>query len=172
MRAKMGWLGAAALVVAVAAVCVAVMGAAPQGGNIDSSVKALLTAHSQAMSSHNLNGVMALWSSRPDIVVMGTGPNEAYSGKESVENAYKQFFTRYKAGSVKQDIYWMRSASRNDAGWFMAMTKVEATTDQGPRSTGINWSGVLLKENGKWRLAAVHFSQLMSPEALAAEEAK
>ncbi len=51
------------------------------GGDIESEVKALLEKHGKAFGEQNLAGVMEVFSSDADIVLMGTGPGELYKGR-------------------------------------------------------------------------------------------
>ena len=62
------------------------------------TVKAVMEQHNQAFNAQDLKGVMTLYSSDPNTVLMGTGPGEAYVGDEGIAGAYNQFFSRFKAG--------------------------------------------------------------------------
>ncbi len=143
------------------------------GGDIEAEVKALLEKHDKAFSEQNLPGVMEVYSSDADIVLMGTGPGELYKGREGIEGAYSQFFKNFAPGTLTHDYYWMKAGSLDDAAWFMAMSQSSANAGDAKKDFGINLSGALRKENGTWRIVTMHFSALMEgKEAGAQAEAK
>jgi hypothetical protein len=43
-------------------------------------VKTVMEQHNQSFNAQDLNGVMTLYASNPNTVLMGTGPGEAYVG--------------------------------------------------------------------------------------------
>ncbi|MGE0085659.1 MAG: nuclear transport factor 2 family protein [Desulfococcaceae bacterium] len=137
--------------------------------DIENEVKALLAQHDKAFSEQNLTGIMEVFSSDADIVLMGTGPGECYKGKEGVSGAYTEFFKNFAPGTLTHNYYWLKAGSKDDAAWFMAMSQSAANAKEGKKEFGINSSGFLKKENGKWRFAAMHFSILFEGRA---EEAK
>src|ERR1700674_5930157 len=62
---------------------------AAEGANPDlDQIRALLRAHDEAFTSHDLNGVMACFTEKA--AIMGTGPGEIWSGPEEI----KAFLTR------------------------------------------------------------------------------
>jgi uncharacterized protein (TIGR02246 family) len=136
---------------------------------IENEVKALLEQHDKAFSEQNLAGVMEVFSSGADIVLMGTGPGECYKGKEGVAGAYTEFFKNFAPGSLTHNYYWIKAGSQNDAAWFMAMSQSAVTAKEGKKEFGINLSGFLKKEDGKWRIVTMHFSLLFEGKP---EEAK
>ncbi len=128
--------------------------------DIENEVKALLAQHDKAFSEQNLAGVMETYASDADLVLMGTGYGECYKGKEGVAGAYTEFFKNFAPGTLTHNYYWLKAGSQNDAAWFMAMSQSGADTKDGKKEFGINSSGFMKKENGKWRIVAMHFSLL------------
>ena len=59
-------------------------------------IRALLKAHDDAMTSHDLEGVLATLA--PKAVIIGTGPGEVWSGPEEIKDAYEHFFQGYDKG--------------------------------------------------------------------------
>ena len=53
-------------------------------------IRALLKAHDEAMTNHDLKGVMACLAERA--AIMGTGPGEVWVGPGEIKTAYKHFF--------------------------------------------------------------------------------
>jgi ketosteroid isomerase-like protein len=140
---------------------------AQQQSSAKSIVTSLMQKHNQAFANRDLNGVMATWSSDPNVVIVGTGPGEYYVGRDSIRNAYANFFKKFKPGSMKVEYYQPVTGANADSAWFSAMSKVEMNTGNGVKDRGINWSGTMQKQNGKWGLVVLHFSSLMPGEAQA-----
>lgn len=127
---------------------------------ITTQVKALLDQHNKAFNEQDLKGVMEVYASDPDIVLMGSGPGEAYVGKEGIEGAYNGFFTRFKARDLKFRNDWITINSRGDVAWFAVTTHMEFKASKKSAEKIFNFTGTLEKEAGKWRIVAMHFSRL------------
>ena len=68
--------------------------AAPAADNPEiEGVRALLTAHDEAMTNHDMKGVLATFS--PKAVIIGSGPGELWSGADEIEGAYENFFKSF-----------------------------------------------------------------------------
>jgi hypothetical protein len=52
-------------------------------------IRALLKAHDEAMTNHDLNGVMACLTEKA--AIMGTGPGEIWVGPQAIKVAYEHF---------------------------------------------------------------------------------
>jgi ketosteroid isomerase-like protein len=128
-------------------------------------VKALLAKHNAAFSAQDMNAVMALYSAEPQTYLMGTGEGEWYVGHEGIRGAYTSFCAGFTKDSLKIDYSTLTAARRGNAGFFMAMSTLEGKTATGEaRKLSVNWSGVVSREDGVWKLRAVHFSHLMAAE--------
>ncbi len=128
-------------------------------------VKALLQQYDKAFSAQDLKGVMETYASGPDIFLMGTGPGECYFGKEGIEGAHSQFFTRFDAGTLSVNYAWIHAGSKGDVAWFFAEAQAKGKVKNEEKKMEFNLSGTLEKHGGKWRFAAMHFSRLgVGPE--------
>ena len=127
---------------------------------LDADVRALLAQHDKAFNAQDLKGVMDTYASAPNIVLMGTGPGEAYVGEEAIGSAYNQFFTRFKANVLHFKYDWISVGAKDNVAWFAATVTVQATIDNKKRERAFNISGTLEKTEGKWRFLSMHFSRL------------
>jgi uncharacterized protein (TIGR02246 family) len=135
-------------------------------------IQAVLEQHNKAFNAQDLKGVMTMYSSDPNCVLMGTGPGEAYVGDEAIGAAYNQFFTRFEAGSLSFKPDWVASASKGNYAWFAVTTTMEGTVKQEKKERAFNFSGTLQKEKGKWRIVSFHFSRLGAEQQGAGEQPK
>ena len=63
----------------------------PQEANPEvEKIRALLKAHDEAMTNHDLKGVMATLTEKA--AIMGTGPGEVWIGPDELKVAYEHFF--------------------------------------------------------------------------------
>jgi uncharacterized protein (TIGR02246 family) len=121
-------------------------------------IRAVLKAHDEAMTSHNLEGVLATLA--PKAVILGTGPGEVWSGPVEIKEAYTNFFMDFDKG--QQDFtYHVRFGELSDAmGWLMASGEVKGKKDGKDFAFPMNLSLTASKATGEWKIAALHFSTL------------
>ncbi len=127
---------------------------------LDADVRALLEQHDKALSAQDLKGVMDTYASAPNIVLMGTGPGEAYVGEEAIGSAYNQFFNRFKANTLNFKYDWIAVGSKDNVAWFAATVTAQGMVNKEKRERAFNISGTLEKTEGNWRFLSLHFSRL------------
>jgi ketosteroid isomerase-like protein len=130
------------------------------GAKLTGEVTALLKQHDAAFSAQDIKGVMQTFVAGPEIFVMGTGPGEIYRGKEGVEAAYNQFFTKFDKGAVNFSYTWVSAGSKDNMAWFAAEGVIKGKAKGEMKEMGFNLSGTLAKEKNKWSFVAMHFSRL------------
>jgi len=121
-------------------------------------IRALLKAHDDAMTNHNVEGVLAALA--PKAVVMGTGPGEIWSGPEELKDAYTHFFADFDKG--QQDFtYHVRMGELSaEMGWLFASGEVRGKKAGKEFAFPLNVSLTVSKATGEWKIAALHFSTL------------
>ncbi len=119
----------------------------------------LLKAHDDAMTNHNLAGVLATLA--PKAVVMGTGPGEFWTTSEQIKTAYQHFFEGFDKG--QQDFtYHVRQGDLGaDMGYLFASGEIKGKKGGKPFAFPINLSVTVSKVGGAWKIAAMHFSNLV-----------
>ena len=123
-------------------------------------VKTVMEQHNKAFNAHDLKGVMTLYASDPNAILMGTGPGEAYVGDEAIGGAYNEFFKRFDANTLSFKYSWLCAGAAGDVAWFAVTTTFEGTLDKEKKERLLNMTGTLRKEKGKWRFVSMHFSRL------------
>lgn len=119
----------------------------------------LLKAHDDAMTNHDMKGVMATFA--PKAVVMGTGPGEFWTTPEQIQDAYKHFFEGFDKG--QQDFkYHVRSGDlAGDMGYLFTSGEIKGKKGGKAFAFPINLSVTVSKVGGSWKIAAMHFSNLV-----------
>jgi uncharacterized protein (TIGR02246 family) len=159
-----------AIIAGVAGITAAVAGAptadaqASQGANPDlDQIRALLRAHDEAFTNHDLNGVMACLTE--NAAIMGSGPGEIWSGPDEIKVAYEHFFEGFDKGEQKFEYQFRIGGVTSEMGWLMAAGNVTGKKDGKELAFPLNLSLTVAKKEGKWLIAAMHFSTLTGGKA-------
>jgi uncharacterized protein (TIGR02246 family) len=123
-------------------------------------VRALLQAHNEAFSNHDMGGVLACFTE--EAAIMGSGPGEIWSGPDEIKAAYQHFFTIFDKGSQKFEHQFRIGGLTSEMGWTMTAGDVTAKNEGKDFSFPLNLSLTVAKNEGKWLIAAMHFSTLTS----------
>jgi ketosteroid isomerase-like protein len=124
-------------------------------------IRALLRAHDEAFTNHDLDGVMACLSEKA--AIMGTGPGEVWSGPDEIKVAYQHFFEGFDKGQQHFEYQFRIGKLSSDMGWMMTAGNVTGKKDGKDFAFPLNLSLTVAKEGGKWKIAAMHFSTLTGP---------
>jgi len=126
------------------------------------AIHALLKAHDDAMTNHDLKGVMATLTEKT--AIMGTGPGEMWVGPEEIKDAYEHFFQGYDKGQQEFEYKFKHGGLSSDMGWLMASGNIKAKKDGKAVVFPINVSLTVAKAGGQWKIASMHFSTLTGPD--------
>ncbi len=132
-------------------------------------VKALLKAHDEAMTNHDLAGVMACLTDNDNAAIMGTGPGEMWTGPQEIKVAYEHFFEGYDKGEQDFEYHFKVGGLGVDMGWLMASGNIIGKKNGKEFTYPLNVSLTVTKKDGKWMIASMHFSTLTGGSAKASE---
>jgi uncharacterized protein (TIGR02246 family) len=121
-------------------------------------IRALVKAHDEAMTNHDLSGVMKCLTE--NAAIMGTGPGEFWVGPEEIKTAYEHFFETFDKGAQDFEYQFKIGGVATDMGWLMASGNVTAKKDAKEFTFPMNISLTAAKKSDEWRIAALHFSTL------------
>ena len=121
-------------------------------------VRALLRAHDEAFTNQDLNGVLECFNEKA--AIMGTGPGEIWSGPEEIKAAYQRFFETFDKGDQKFEYQFKIGRLSSEMGWLMTSGNVNGKKDGKEFTFPLNLSLTVGKMDGKWLIAAMHFSTL------------
>ena len=124
------------------------------------NIKKLLQAHDDAMSKHDLKGVLATLDDHA--AVMGTGPGEMWQGKDELKVAYQHFFMTHDKGDQDYKPSFRVGGLTTKMGWLMTSGNVEGKREGKAFSYPLNISLTVEKTDGVWKINAMHFSTLTS----------
>jgi ketosteroid isomerase-like protein len=127
------------------------------------SIRAVLKAHDDAMTNHNLEGVLAVLS--PKAVIMGTGPGEVWATLAEIKEAYGHFFQGFDKGQQDFTYYVKHGELSAEMGWLVVSGEVKGKKDGKDIAFPMNVSATVSKAGGSWKIAAMHFSTLTNDVA-------
>ena len=134
------------------------------------AIRALLKAHDDAMTNHDLKGVMATLTEKASI--MGSGPGEMWVGPEEIKDAYEHFFQGYDKGHQDFEYKFKHGGLGSDMGWLMASGNIKAKKDGKAIELPMNVSLTVVKAGDQWKIASMHFSTLTGPDEAKAKSGK
>ncbi len=125
-------------------------------------VRALLKAHDDATTAHDMDGVLATLAE--DAAIMGTGPEEMWAGKAELKVAYEHFFMVYDKGEQDFEYDYRIGDLGADMGWMLTSGTVVGKLKGEEFAYPLNVSLTVTKKSGSWKIAAMHFSTFTSGE--------
>jgi ketosteroid isomerase-like protein len=126
-------------------------------------IRALLKQHDDAMTSHNLEGVLAVLA--PKAVLMGSGPGEIWSTPEEMKEAYTNFFSDFDKGEQHFTYHVKFGGLSSEMGWLIASGEIQSKKDGKSIDFPLNISLTVTKIGESWKIAAMHFSTLTGEKA-------
>jgi uncharacterized protein (TIGR02246 family) len=123
---------------------------------------ALLGRHDDALNQKDLDGLMALYAEGANTTMMGTGPGERWEGKEAIKEAFGQIIKDYDKGSQSHSCYWKAGGINGDMAWIAAMCTMSDKLKNRKREYELNISAVFEKQNDKWLVRSMHYSNVVS----------
>lgn len=123
-------------------------------------IRALLRAHDEAFTNQDLDGVMACFAAKA--AIMGTGPGEVWSGPDEIKTAYQHFFDGFDKGQQHFEYQFRIGGVTTEMGWMMTAGNVTGQKKEKEFAFPVNISLTVAKYDGKWLIAAMHFSTLTS----------
>ena len=120
------------------------------------NIRALLEAHDAAMTAHDMEGVLA--SQAKKSVLIGTGPGEIWAGPEELKGAYEKFFETFDKGEQKFEYQYRLGDIGDGMAWLVTAGNVTGKKDGKEFAYPLNVSITVVKEDGKWKIASMHYS--------------
>jgi ketosteroid isomerase-like protein len=133
-------------------------------------IRALLRAHDEAFTNHDLNGIMACLTEKA--AIMGSGPGEIWSGPDEIKVAYEHFFEGFDKGEQKFEYQFRIGGLMSEMGWLMTAGSVNGKKEAKEFAFPLNLSLTVEKRDGMWLIAAMLFSTLTGDSATGTKDTK
>jgi uncharacterized protein (TIGR02246 family) len=155
-----GWRRYAVLLFALC-LCAPLFLAQTQQGAASAEIAELLNKHDDAMNQQNLDAVVALYSSDPKTMMIGTGPGEKFQGSAEIRAAYTEMFKDYDKGTLTHDCYWKDGRVSGNVAWGGFMCKFTDSKGKKKRDYELNVTAVAENQGGKWQFVMLHYSNVV-----------
>lgn len=146
--------------VAVAVALVFIWGglsfAADTDAALEKEIKDFVQNYTEAFQAKDLDTIMAMYSE--NAVLLGTGPGERFLGKEEISGAYLEYFKAFD--KEESTLTWYKAGSQGDVVWVSGMSHIDTYFKNQKTQFALNWSLVLVKQDGAWKFAQRHISNI------------
>ncbi|MGW8193940.1 MAG: SgcJ/EcaC family oxidoreductase [Desulforhopalus sp.] len=132
------------------------------GGETLEGVRSTLQNYLKAFQAKDIEGVMAVFADAPNTVLMGTGPDEIWLGKDNIRMAHHAFFGNFEKESSERTL--VSVGANGDAAWLTGYITVTEQNKEAADTYQINLSIVLERVENTWYITAMHFSNLTGPQ--------
>ena len=131
------------------------------GGQTAEEIRALFESYIAAFEAKDIDRVMAAFADAPNTVMMGTGPDEIWLGKENIRAAHMALMASAKMEASERTLVSM--GAHDNVEWASGFILVTQKLEGRDNSYQINLSMVFERTEGKWYITAMHFSNLTGP---------
>ena len=111
-----------------------------------------------ALESADTGKVLSFYAKSPNVVLIGTG-DEFLTGYDSLENFYKDLTSSlYEWEKRNFTLLELKVKILDGVAWFSSKLEFGFELNGKPMEKNIRFSGVLIKEEGMWKLVQTHMS--------------
>jgi ketosteroid isomerase-like protein len=122
-----------------------------------SEIEAVLSKFNELYGKKDIDGLMALYSDAPGVVAIGSGKFQQSIGREAIEAAYKEEFSKFGEIKTVEHKTLSLTISRKIASLAADVYITALIKDELTRRTG-RLTAVLKKIHGNWFFIQTHFS--------------
>ena len=133
------------------------------GGETLEGIRSALQGYITAFQAEDIDGVMAHFADAPNTVMMGTGPDEIWLGKEDIRTAHHAFFADFEKEDSERTL--VSVGADGNTAWFAGYILVTQQRKNNTTDTfQVNLSMVFERLDDKWYITTMHFSNLTGPK--------
>ncbi len=104
----------------------------------------------------DIEASMALWTTDPDLVAIGTGADELRLGPEELRRGLRRDFEQ--AEKVLITTEWLSISTAGNVAWSAANVRLTATINGETATLPCRMTNVYEKRNGTWQIMLLHLS--------------
>ena len=120
-------------------------------------VLGVLRAFNDHLAARDLVGVLSLFVSDPDVILVGSEAGEFAVGLSELRAFFQRIFARQ--GTFRFEWRTSRVSVEGDVAWFFAVTLAHYDEPGNPATVPYRTTGVLARRGDRWRLAHYHGSE-------------
>jgi len=124
----------------------------------ETEIKALIEAAWERYAQQDLEGVLALWTTDPDLTILGVGDGQQICvGQDAWRDALQDQFERLE--DPKVTIEWHSISAAGNVAWSAATVMIENTTNGERVALPTQQTAICEKRGGAWHIMQVHTSR-------------
>lgn len=124
---------------------------------IEQEVLGVLGAFNDQLTARDLDGVLGLFVSDPDVTLVGSEAGEIAVGPRELRAFFQRIFAR--TGSFRFEWRTCRVSAEGDVAWFFADAVARYSEPEGVASVSYRTTGVLKRHGDRWLFAHYHGSE-------------
>lgn len=130
--------------------------------DIEAAVRAVLRAVNDALERRDLDGLLTLFASDPDVSLIGSEAGETAVGPSELRMFFEGLFAR--AGTFSFDWDSSTVSARGDIAWFVADASTRYLEGQHVTEIPYRTTGILERQQDRWLLIHYHGSEPVPPQ--------
>lgn len=124
-----------------------------------SKIKAVLDQYVIANEEQNFSLLESIWAPYDKIVLLGTDSDEKFMGWKEIEKAIKRQFEAFTDTYIVVSEQNIRINSTGNTAWFSEIMNYNFIyNNEAMRFSGVRFTGVLEKIEGRWLIVQGHVS--------------
>ena len=123
-------------------------------------VLGVLRAFNSQLAAHDLEGVLGLFVSDPDVILVGSEVGEIAIGPSELRAFFQRIFAR--PGTFRFEWRTCRVSVEGDVAWFFADTLAHYSEPGNAVTVPYRTTGVFARRGDRWQLAHYHGSEPVS----------
>lgn len=116
----------------------------------------VLNRFADAYSRRDKEGLLSLFVSDPDVLLLGTGPDEKCMGLKEIEAQAERDWAQSE--SLVLDFTWHSVSAKGAVAWVATEGVARIVTVEGEVTLPLRWTVVLEERDGRWLIAQSHAS--------------
>jgi len=129
---------------------------------VEKEVFAVIDGYNKALSQKDVGACMNVFVPGPNTMVLGTGPGESWRGPEEIREAHVNFFKGFDKETTEP--VWRHIQVQGNVAWVAALSHHVDYLKGEKREFALKISAVFQKQDGQWRIALIHASNLTGAE--------
>lgn len=123
---------------------------------IVAEVVSVLNRFANAYAHRDKDALLALFTPDPEVLLLGTGPNEKCLGLEEIAAQAERDWAQSE--NLSLDFTWHSVCAKGPVAWVATEGVARITTAEDNLTLPLRWTVVMEERNGQWLIAQSHAS--------------
>jgi uncharacterized protein (TIGR02246 family) len=130
----------------------------PSASRDEAEIRALYDRWAKAFRAHDVDGILSVYATGPDLVAYDIVPPLQYRGSDAYRKDYEEFLGQYD-GPIDTEFRDLRIVAGGDVAFIHCLERIRGTLKNGQKSdVWVRATSGLRKLGGRWRIVHDHIS--------------